>query len=367
MKETKEFFNPILFNAGMDLTKKWFVYYYEPLVNGHVPKRIKVYKGINRIKTIEGRLKKAKQISAQIKKSKTLKYSQVIKEPQVKNEILTDTLESMKNYVDPKTIMTYAGMVAKFHVFIGSKTDSQVTREDARAFIDFLFDKHLSPKTVKAYRNGIKTLYNKYIDRYEPEGFKNPFRKMPVIKTSSRSLMYFSNIQIQKIKEHCKSVNPLLWLACQLQFYCFIRPNELRQLKVEYVNLNGGYIEIPGFVSKNRKTQKVSIPSALLPDLNFLAGHDPDLFIFSGPGPIALPRDRLSKWHKKVLDELNIKGRYGFYSWKHTGVVAAYKAGIDMKDLQMQLRHHSLDMVNEYLKDLGIMDSDRIRNLFPKI
>jgi integrase len=105
----------------------------------------------------------------------------------------------------------------------------------------------------------------------------------------------------------------------------------------------------------------------LLPELNFLVQYDPELFIFGGPGPEAPSRDSLSKAHKKILEAVKIKGRYGFYSWKHTGVVKAYKAGINMKDLQMQLRHHSLDMVNEYLKNLGVMDSDRIRDLFPAI
>ncbi len=39
----------------------------------------------------------------------------------------------------------------------------------------------------------------------------------------------------------------------------------------------------------------------------------------------------------------------------------------NIKYLQMQLRDHSMDMLNEYLKNLGVMDSDRIRDLFPAI
>jgi integrase len=132
-------------------------------------------------------------------------------------------------------------------------------------------------------------------------------------------------------------------------------------------NLHAGYIEIPGHVSKNRKTQKVSIPTALYPELKFLVQMDPELYIFGEQGIKPPSRDFLSKSHKKVLEALKINGRYGFYSWKHTGVVKAWKAGINIKDLQMQLRHHSLDMVNEYLKNPGVMDSDRIRDLFPAI
>lgn len=367
MKEGKKFFVPEVFTGNLDLSRKWFVYYYEPLVNGHVPKRIKLYEGMNRIKTIEGRLKKASEICERIIKEKPVVYG--FKKPVKKQgeSVLIDALDAMANYSDPKTIATYTGMTNKFHLFITGRTDKQATREDALAFVNYLFSQNLSAKTVKAYRNNLKTLYNKYIDRYEPEGFKNPFRKMPVIKTSSRSLMYFNDFQIQLIKEHCKKEHPLLWIACLLQYYCFIRPNELRQLKIEYVNLSAGYIEIPGTVSKNRTTQKVSIPTPLLCELNFLTRFDPELFIFGGPGTKPPSRDKLSKDHKKALEALKIRGRYGFYSWKHTGVVKAWKAGINIKDLQMQLRHHSLDMVNEYLKNLGVMDCDRIRDLFPEI
>lgn len=34
----------------------------------------------------------------------------------------------------------------------------------------------------------------------------------------------------------------------------------------------------------------------------------------------------------------------------------AVKAVISVKELQMQLRHHSLDQVNLYLRQLGMMD-----------
>lgn len=367
MKETKDFYSPVVFTGNLDLTKKWFVYYYEPLVNGHVPKRVKVYGGINRIKTIYGRLNKASKICEQIREGKPVKYGKRPPIEKTKKGILLDTLDSMEDFVAPKTIVTYRGMVRKFHEFLGDKSDSQITRDDADLFIKTLFEKKMSNKTIKAYKTNLKALYNKYINKFEPGNFKNPFRNSQIIKTSSRSLMYYNDLQIGLIKEYCKKNNPMLWVACLLQYYCFIRPNELRQLKVEDINIHAGYIEIPGVVSKNRKTQKVAIPDVLLPELDFLIYNEPESFVFGGPGPTPPSRDRLSKVHKKVLKELNIKGRYGFYSWKHTGVVKAYKAGINMKDLQLQLRHHSLDMVNEYLKNLGVMDNDRIKTLFPKI
>jgi len=53
---------------------------------------------------------------------------------------------------------------------------------------------------------------------------------------------------------------------------------------------------------------------------------DPEAYISGGVKPLS--RDNLSKLHKKILEALKIKGRYGFYSWKHTRVVKAWKAWI---------------------------------------
>ena len=50
-------------------------------------------------------------------------------------------------------------------------------------------------------------------------------------------------------------------------------------------------------------------------------------------------------------------------SWKHTGAGTFVKNNGNLKDLQTQLRHHSLDQVNDYLKDMGVYQSEFIKNL----
>jgi len=47
--------------------------------------------------------------------------------------------------------------------------------------------------------------------------------------------------------------------------------------------------------------------------------------------------------------------------------IGAIKAGIHIKQLQIQLRHHSLDQVDEYLRQLGVSDLGDLRDNFPSI
>jgi integrase len=57
---------------------------------------------------------------------------------------------------------------------------------------------------------------------------------------------------------------------------------------------------------------------------------------------------------RKLTRDLNLSKDYTLYSWKHSGVVAAYKAGIDIKTIQSQCRHQSLEQTDIYLKSLGL-------------
>jgi integrase len=63
---------------------------------------------------------------------------------------------------------------------------------------------------------------------------------------------------------------------------------------------------------------------------------------------------------------LNIIGKT-LYSWKHTGVVQAYKNGVDIKAIQLQCRHYSIEQTDVYLKSLGFVENTPFLNGIPEI
>ncbi len=71
--------------------------------------------------------------------------------------------------------------------------------------------------------------------------------------------------------------------------------------------------------------------------------------------------------HKRILKKLNFGKGYCMYSWKHTGAIAAVKAGVSVKELQMQLRHHSLDETDKYLRQMGVRHITNFRVSMPDI
>lgn len=154
MKEKKIWFPEIL-PIDLDLRKKWFVEYYKPNPGTEKGVRVRVYEGINRLKTVESRLQFANQIVRRIKREKA--NSIVIEKPKIipvlPKSILLETLKSSNNYINTKTISTYQNMALRWINFLKPKPDYEAIREDALNFIHTLFDDGLTHEDTLQFTN----------------------------------------------------------------------------------------------------------------------------------------------------------------------------------------------------------------------
>jgi integrase len=355
MTREKKIFAPVLRHYGEDLSKRWRVEYLEPGHNAHSAKRVVLYGCINTVSTVEARHQKAAELISNLS---------FVPKAAEKN-ILEKVIETGALYWRPKTKSAYTTVSDRFALFLGKKrTPELATTQTIQEFLLSLSTAGTNQNTIAKYRNTLYTLYQKAVE--DGSAMFNPVKKVAGIRRSPTSLHYFSDKQIELFKK--VGLHPQLWLGIQLLFFCFIRPGEQRLLRIADINLEYGFIEIPGAISKNRKTEKVAIPDAFAPYLQHLRNYPNNFYVLSKsgcPGITPISTKWLNYEHAKVLDLLRIRGHYAFYSWKHTGAVKAVRAGVNLKDLQLQLRHHSLDMVNEYLKNLGVLDSADLRQKFP--
>lgn len=343
-----------------DLTKRWFAYYSIILANGKKSRK-KIYGELNSFNSVEKRLEEFKRIAQSFVPVRVRNIS--------KKHRLYELLNRRALNNRKKTIQTYKSKIDIFLFYFSYKSIRQFTITDSFEFFDSLLKSGHSPTTVNSYRTLLKSLFGELKDLNEIR--VNPFNGTRKYAESRESAMYFSNEQSSQLMEHFKLHEHKLYIAVQFLYYCFIRPTELRGLRVKYINLTNRTIYIPGSISKNKKSQYVKIPNAFyntLVNMNLSKRH-PDEFVISpkanGKTPIAI--NYLTRHHLNVLRKLGYSQEYKLYSWKHSGVVACARAGVPLKDLQLQLRHHSLDMVNTYLKNLGIHDCIELANLFPDI
>ena len=333
--------------SPQNLKIQWYIFWYE------YGKRKKKIGDINHYNTFEERMAAAERL-----REKILRVYSPPPPPQTLQERMYAILEANKPFWRIKTHDTYKSKINVFTEWMGSK---ELNSENVTAFFKFL----------KGSRHN--TTYNNYIERltkvFREMGEEAVMEGIKKASNTTTPAMYFQKHQIPRLKKAISERDESLWLAVQLMYYCFIRPKEMRFLKAADFMLEENKILIRAEIAKNKKREFVSIPKPLRDQLGFIKYLNPSDYIFESPVHPGKPvsTNYHSRRHRKILRELGFDRRYKFYSWKHTGAVAVVKAGIHLKELQMQLRHHSLDQVNEYLRQMGISDMENLSNNFPSL
>ncbi len=362
MPEKKSFTPTIdqvkLHDHNGDLSKRWYISYYTPR-----GKRVREYGGVNRIKDAAGRLAALQQLARKVSKPKDLRPDLVRK--------LEGWLEDKRHTFRhgekrESTYLHYRGKIRQFATWYKDQVPGPV---NGREFLRWLsIDRRLSTTTINDYRVIFKSAFRDLLEAGHVE--ENPFEGIPRIRYIKTPLQYFQPHQVEQLRGVMLQRDPELWLACQFIYYCFSRPAELRILRCGDLFLDEKKLLFRAEVSKNAKQEFVRIPDVFLQDVEHFQDYAPDWYLFGaggGPGPDPAGFNNLRKRHKKILDLLGYQDCHKLYSWKHTGAHRFIQAGGNLKQLQLQLRHHSLDQVNQYVRTMGLADMDQIATLFPAI
>lgn len=343
MPAEKKVFPQFKIYAPADLRKKWFVYWYEGSI------RHRKYGAINQHDSIAGRQLAAEQLVAELKAEARRKVSRAE--------------ESIRAYIDaaspnwsPRTVEQYSSV--------------------ANVFFDYLAGRELTQARLEEFLQHIRhrrhaTTYNKYVAilqrLFQAAKLGYSLEEVPRAKAISKPARYFQIHQSRRLLRLIDQKDEELGLFVRFMYYCFLRPKELRWLRAGDVLLEEGEIRVPGNISKNSKTQFVVIPAAFTATLSFLFELEPGRFIFPSQKDVSKPvsKNNMYRRHRAFLEELGFGEGYTLYSWKHTGAVRAAKAGVSIKELQLQLRHHSLDETDKYLRQMGVKDLSKLQQNFP--
>jgi integrase len=349
----------VLRDAGGDLSKKWFVHYKDDR-----GKWQKAYQGINEHATKEGRVVAAQELISRLEAAYIPPPANHLQKKQ-----LFEALEARRPELRQHSFSCFETKLKLLFAFLDGR---EVTPETAKEFLRE-YQKTRRPATVHEARRSLNFLFERcgmkgWLDGFEPK------------KGKSDPARYFQAHQAAKLADYLSANDPQLWLHCQFVYYCFLRPRaELRFLKVEDIYFEEQKIMVRSDFfakgenghlpagSKNHKTEFVAIPDAFAPSLERLKDLPPNSYVFHSEKSIYKPigRNTLGERHTAILRKLGFSSEYKLYSWKHTGAVACVKAGVSLKELQIQLRHHSLDMVDKYLRQLGVADLVKLRASFP--
>ena len=215
-------------------------------------------------------------------------------------------------------------------------------------FLDRIYiEKEKSARTYNFYLTCMRTFFNFCLSK----GF---IKESPVKNTKTKSIKEKTRVVLNE-KEKAKLAllkedNFHFYVFCMTTYYCFIRPNELKKLKVEHVNIEKSYITIPSSISKNRKTENVTIPNIFIEELKEHIGNaSKDLFLFGKkfvPGKQAIT-NLFYHW-ENVRKKYHFRKEVQFYSLKDTGITDMLNAGVPAIKVRDQARHSDLKITEIY-------------------
>ncbi len=272
-------------------------------------------------------------------------------------QLFQEYIEVKKGQCRPRSVEEMSRHVMRFMNFLKAKRYGniplyKIDDKVAIAYRDHLIKTGISNRTTNNYINFVKAFIYHSLERYPNRLYDNPFGKLRSLKIVSGRNQAYSKNQISRLLEVHRQYPDLDFLA-KFMYYTLLRTNEIASLQVKHFNqYRMGYIYLSGTSSKTGIDRHVMIPEPLmeLMEDRSVLDNPADFYIFSlkperiankrrvfVPGPVRADTRRLGERYRTiVLDKLNFSKDYTLYSWKHTGVVNAYNAGIPPADIMQQ-------------------------------
>lgn len=220
-------------------------------------------------------------------------------------------------------------------------------------FLDYiLIDRDSSARTRNNYRTWLSSLCNWLVEKQFIQS--NPIEKIKNLPEEEKKRCALTPSDLNKLQKSLKKSNPYFLLLCQFEYYTFIRPDELSNIRIRDINIKDQKVFISSAISKNRKDGMVGLNDALIRsmiDLNIFS-FDSDYFLFGKcfkPGA-KKSTTRVYRTHfNKVRTELKFPDTYQFYSLKDSGIrdLANAEGIVVARD---QARHSDISTTNKYLK-----------------
>lgn len=272
-----------------------------------------------------------------------------------------DCLENYCKHVshmsNKKTCSSYMSRVNILKQFISTQTKPiimayQFDTSFCSFFLDHIFiERRDSARTRNNYRDWLFNLAEFLKCRsYIKE---NPVGCIGHLAEDAKHRKELSETMLKRLASYLKKHDRHFYLACLMEYYTLIRPNELSFMKVGYINVKEQTIHVPDEVSKNGIGSDVVLNDSIIKlmlDLGVLT-RNTDCYIFSNgfmPGTEYIGPDHFSKRWREVRKVLGWSDRYMFYSLKDSGI-RDLANGHGIVTARDQARHADASTTNRYI------------------
>jgi len=365
---------PKLYDADGSLDSRWYVFYSYKSPDDGKFKLFKIFIS-SKIYTKSGRRDEGHRIIKEYKKKLSEGWNPFqSSERQYSNLIacLNEMVDVKLRILRKRTSYTYRHVVNAFIRYLASKKMkgtmvSDFTKLHAQEYLDSL--KRDAGYSNRSYNNHLATLKMFFSMLIKREYIIiNPFISFEPLQIEQAEIVAYTNDELSYIAKSLPRFNYRLWLVAQFVYYCFLRPQEIVRMRYGDVDLNRHIIVLSGRQTKNKQTQMVDIPDPLLEQLKKIEWMPAHYFMFSKklePGVVEVAQTRIDGAWDEYRRAANLDANKTIYAMKHTGAGRLVDAGVDMRSIQLQMRHHSLEQTQQYLDRFRRRPNVALRSTFP--
>jgi site-specific recombinase XerD len=363
--------------------KKWYVEFYylipvklRPKYGNKVWERFKVYKNINRIKTLEyaRQLRDAVELALEdgldpfkpdeVLLNEAIETTAAKKTWTCNQAILYFTQKWAERGLQPSSLRKYELTAERLIAWLKlvdliNKPASVLTSDHIEAELTYYKAKNgWKNRTYNNEKDFLTTLFS-FLKKKKIITDK-PTDDIDEQKASTKKHRYYDKKLFEDIREIMQREDPYLHLVADIVYSTCIRSEkELRNLKVKSIIADTGQIFITAGGSKNNEDRYVPMPARLMQrfkELGILKAPR-EFYIFGQDGkPAAEPvgREFFARRFRKIRTKLELSGDYTLYGFKHTRVVHMKKDGAKDDEIMAVTGHRDFTSYTKYLRDLGL-------------
>lgn len=262
-----------------------------------------------------------------------------------------------------KTYLSYSRRLLD-HIPNGLHADC-VEISHLSGFIDACKSRGKSPKYCNSLVGWLKTLFGWLQERgIVRQNVASPLKTETLSRIQGRpTLTEGERVELFRRLREAGRVEFLL--ACMMEYYTLIRPNELYRVKVKHIDFKEQSVLIPAEISKNRKSAKVALPTVVADVMRELRidRKDGECYLFGRHlkccRKIGNAKQFGRFWDLHVVCPGGIYPALGkrgivFYSFKNTGISDMLAAGVPSVTVRDQARHQDLSTTEIYNRHSGM-------------
>ena len=384
LKKNKKFGGPYIYDAGGDLSARWYVYYsFRNPETNKLERQPNIYLDINDYDTIRDRKKAAKLVQESLKdilingnfnpfeQEKVIEESiaepkevRLLNSEKDAEDAIDYALEIAKSMYAETTYRDFKSRVTQYKKWLienkfGNKAISSIVAEQPIHFLNAVL-KRSSATNRNNTRAALLGLYVILIEnKFVPE---NIISGIKVLSSRPERNKSFSTTQEEEILEAVRKYKPMLDLYIKFISVNLLRPIEVCRLKIKDIDLTDRILNLR---AKNKAVKRKIIPELIMQDLPDLSLYNSEDYLFTPTGPgnwdakETSRSDHFSKEFKEIKDKLGLGKDYGLYSFRHTYITKLYNkiresyTPFEAKSRLMLITGHAtIDALEKYLRDV---------------